>query len=582
MLTQLSGALLEQVLDGIGTPTFVVSVAGPDRFVVLYSNKALQVATGLSSERVRNQWPSEVVPPEQAEALNRHYRQCSQTGEPVSFQTQLTLPIGERWLRITLSPVRDETGTVARILGTMFDETEELLTQQTLRFQHLLLKAQQELSPDGIVIVGVDGTIHSWNARFLHMWNVAEEVLRAGRHLLYPFILAQLVDPDGFYERVEGSYNNLQEDILGEEFELKNGKVYQLYSRGLVGENDLGHGRIWFLRDVTESRVFQRRLSESLALQNAILDSAYQIILSVDEHLVFRSFNAAAERLLGYKAEELIGRETALILHDPVEVEERRAAKSRELGQNLSIFELLQGEVLKGRPSISEWTYLGKDGTRIPVELSLTRLHDERDNHLGFLAIATDITERKEIEQRLFELATTDGLTRLWNRRYFTEQAGHSLSRASRYDENLCVALIDIDYFKRVNDTYGHAAGDTVLYQVAQTLNQMLRKSDFMCRWGGEEFAALLVNTEPNEALQVAERMRRAVMQLAIEHEGTKISATISIGLSNQEASEEVLDAIMSRADQALYAAKTAGRNCVQAVWTAGALARHEAAPTQH
>lgn len=582
MLTQLSGALLEQVLDGIGTPSFVVSVADSDRFVVLYSNKALQAATGLPPERVRNQLPSDIVTLEQAETFKRYCRQCSLTGEPVSFQTQLTLPIGERWLRITLSPVRDETGTVARILGTMIDETEELRTQQTIRFQNLLLQAQQELSPDGILIVSVDGTILSWNARFLHMWHVEEKVLRAGRHLLYPFILAQLVEPKAFYERVEGSYSNLQDDILGEEFELKNGKVYQLFSRGLIGEGNLGHGRIWFLRDVTENRVFQRRLSESLALQNAILDSAHQIILSVDENLVFRSFNAAAERLLGYKAEDLIGKETALILHDPAEVEERRAAKSQELGRNVSVFELLHGEVLKGKPSITEWTYLGKGGNRIPVELSLTRLHDEQDTHLGFLAIATDITERKEIEHRLFELATTDGLTRLWNRRYFTEQAGQSLSRASRYDENLCVALIDIDYFKRVNDTYGHAAGDMVLHQVAQTLNQMLRKSDFMCRWGGEEFAALLVNTEPNEALQVAERMRRAVMHLTMDHEGTEISATISIGLSDRQSSEETLDAIMSRADQALYAAKASGRNCVQAAWAAEALARHEAAPTQH
>ena len=579
MLSQLRGADLERLMDSIGAPTFIVGTAGEDHFVVIYANKALQSATGLPAESVRGQLPEEMIRPEQAKIFKHHYRLCSQTGEPVIFEVLLTLPVGERWLRITLNPVRDQggSGAVVRMLGTMVDVTEERRVHETLRYQNLLLQAQQDLSPDGIMIADVHGTLLNWNARLSELWGVTEEIVRQGREALLPRILAQLVDPGTFLTMIEEAYRNLHENIVGYEVELKNGKIYQIFSRGLIDECNLGRGRIWFLRDITESRIYQRRLSEALALQRAILDSARQIILSVDRNLVFRSFNAAAERLLGYKAEEVIGKKTALILHDPAEIEERRAVMSQELGRDVSVYEMFQGQVLKGMPLVQEWSYICKDGSRLPVELSLTRLDDEQGSLLGFLAIVTDITERKETERQLFELATTDALTKLWNRRHFAEQAERSLIRARRYDEHICIALIDIDHFKRINDTYGHAAGDAVLYHLARALDRMLRGSDFMCRWGGEEFAVLLLNTDPSEALQIAERMRRTVMRLEVNYEDARVPVTASIGLSDCLSCDQSLDVILSRADEALYAAKAAGRNCVRAVWSHEAAGREPA-----
>lgn len=580
MLSQLSGADLERLLDSIGAPAFIVGVADESRFIVIYANEAFRSATGLPPARIGETRPVEILPLEQAEVFHRHYCQCSKTGEPTVFETQLSLPVGERWLRITLKPVRDQDGSVVRLLGTMIDVTEELHTRERLAYQHLLLRVQQDMSPDGIMIEDHKGDVLNWNAKFCELWEISGDKVREGRKGLLPHILSRLVEPRSFVAILDVAYRNLHADITGKEIELKDGKVYQLFSHGLIDEHNLGRGRIWFVHDVTESRIFQRRLSEALALQKAVLDSAHQIILSADSECNIRSFNSAAERLLGYKAKDLIGKEKVLILHDPDELEERRAARSEELGREVSVDELLHGRAREGTPYVEEWQYVRKDGSRFPVELSITQLKDDKGRHLGFLGIGTDITERRATERRLFELATTDSLTKLWNRRYFAEQAEKTLFRAKRYNEHACIAMIDIDHFKRINDTHGHAAGDVVLHQVAQALNKMLRKSDFMCRWGGEEFAAFLVNTDPKEALQIAERMRQTVLQLPVYHDGIRIPVTTSIGLSNCLACNHSLDAILSRADEALYAAKAAGRNRVKAMWSAPAPAQETAVQT--
>lgn len=567
MLARLNGADLELLMDSIGTPTFLVGVKGADDFVILYGNKELQKSLALSPKALRNRPSGTVVPLEQARVFRHYYHQCWLGGEPVTFEAALQVPIGQRWLRITLSPVRDDSGAVVRMLGTVIDVTEERRAQEASRYQHLLLRAQQDLSPDGIMIDEINGTILSWNARFMELWGLTEADLRQGRSALFALILSQLVDASSAEAKIKSLYHNLRAELAGEEVELRNGKIYLMLSRSLIDDNNLGRGRIWFVRDITESKRHERDLAQANALQKAILGSAHQIILAVDHNMVFRSFNAAAERLLGYTAEELVGKATPILLHDPAEIEERRIALSQEWGREASVIDVFRGRAPSGVPEIQNWNFVRKDGRRIPVELSLTRLTDDEGNNIGYLGIATDITERQETERRLFELATTDGLTKLWNRRHFTEQAEKTLLRAGRYDDHICLALIDIDFFKRINDTYGHSAGDVVLAEVAQVLNNTLRRSDFMCRWGGEEFAALLVNTGQEEAMQIAERMREAVATLAVRHGGIQIPATISIGLSDCLSCEQTLDAIISRADEALYAAKEAGRNRVRALW---------------
>jgi diguanylate cyclase (GGDEF)-like protein/PAS domain S-box-containing protein len=173
-----------------------------------------------------------------------------------------------------------------------------------------------------------------------------------------------------------------------------------------------------------------------------------------------------------------------------------------------------------------------------------------------------DISERVALEQRLERLARTDFLTGLANRRHFLELADRELARVRRYGSPLSLAMLDLDHFKDINDTYGHKVGDTVLEQFARICRQALRESDIMGRTGGEEFAILFPETTLPEALDVAERLRETVAatHIPLEH-GLPIQATVSVGVASFANADVNIDVFMNRADAALYEAKRGGRN---------------------
>lgn len=187
--------------------------------------------------------------------------------------------------------------------------------------------------------------------------------------------------------------------------------------------------------------------------------------------------------------------------------------------------------------------------------------HDEQGKALRSLGVVQDITERKKSEERLRELATTDSLTGLVNRRCFLEEAEREFRRAKRYGAALSLLMLDVDHFKEVNDTYGHEVGDHVLQSLAQTGLKVLRNVDIMGRMGGEEFAVLLPETGIDEAQGAAERLRASVEQTPVKVRGSvEVSCTVSIGVA-QALEDETLDDLLRRADAAMYLAKDKGRN---------------------
>ena len=171
----------------------------------------------------------------------------------------------------------------------------------------------------------------------------------------------------------------------------------------------------------------------------------------------------------------------------------------------------------------------------------------------------------QDMMRELAFLASTDPLTKLYNRRYFAKIAQHALALAKRQEEPLSLIMLDIDRFKRINDTYGHQKGDEVIVRVADTITAYLRKSDFACRFGGEEFVVLLPNTPIGEARHAAENLRKAGEESAVESaDGEAVRYTISLGVASVDLeTESSIEPALKRADDALYAAKEAGRNRV-------------------
>jgi len=181
---------------------------------------------------------------------------------------------------------------------------------------------------------------------------------------------------------------------------------------------------------------------------------------------------------------------------------------------------------------------------------------------LSVTGTVMDITERKALEQRLARLAQTDSLTGLYNRGFFLEMAERELTRVRRYRKPMALAMLDLDHFKAVNDTYGHQVGDRVLKEFARLCHNTLRENDLVGRIGGEEFAILFPETMGMQAFDVCERLREALARATIPLErGLPVSVTASIGLASVVESDVNIDVILSRADQALYSAKRDGRN---------------------
>ncbi|ART79486.1 sensor domain-containing diguanylate cyclase [Oceanisphaera avium] len=205
-----------------------------------------------------------------------------------------------------------------------------------------------------------------------------------------------------------------------------------------------------------------------------------------------------------------------------------------------------------------------KDGSTFYISNSATILKDKQGHFSAARTSVFDISERIELEQRLELLANNDGLTGISNRRHFYERGTFEIKRAQRYYQPLAVIMIDADHFKNINDQYGHDVGDLVLQALANKVNENLRETDIFGRIGGEEFALILSPTPVTFALEVAERLRRALEQVVVvtnKHE--EVHFTVSIGVAALSLPEQTLDDLIKQADIALYQAKAQGRNQV-------------------
>jgi diguanylate cyclase (GGDEF)-like protein len=187
-----------------------------------------------------------------------------------------------------------------------------------------------------------------------------------------------------------------------------------------------------------------------------------------------------------------------------------------------------------------------------------------RNEVMGKLITIRNITDQKQIETQLQQLAITDALTGLANHRHFYELLDQEVERANRNGHPFSLVMIDIDLFKQVNDTYGHLVGDQVLRELAAVGQNDLRVYDILCRYGGEEFTLILPETNPDEACEIAERLRKEIAHHIFSIDGIVLHLTISLGVSHFDPSNPIPPkTLVERADQSLYISKSDGRNRV-------------------
>ena len=321
----------------------------------------------------------------------------------------------------------------------------------------------------------------------------------------------------------------------------------------------------------------------ALRVQATALRSAANGVVITDRTGTITWVNPAACAITGYYAEELVGQHTRIL-------------KSGEHDQ--AFYEALWGQVTSGETWTGTIVNRRKDGVLYHEEQTIAPVFDDAGLVSHFIAIKQDVSARKQDEEalarahaelavrveqieslnrQLHELAIRDPLTQLHNRRYFEESIARDAARAIRLDEPLALLIIDLDHFKRVNDTHGHAAGDLVLQNLARVISADVRVSDLVCRFGGEEFVVSLPGANLVSALGRAEHWRSRFAESSVNAGGGDVRCTFSAGIAMFHGAEDTIEAALRRADAALYKAKSAGRNCVIAAELPGVIAPDEA-----
>lgn len=298
----------------------------------------------------------------------------------------------------------------------------------------------------------------------------------------------------------------------------------------------------------------QKRLTSETRLK-ALVETIPDLIWLKDLKGIYLSCNHKVERFLGACEEDIVGKTDYDFLKKEV------ASFFRE--KDKAVMAL-------GEPLVYEERIIyADDGHEELVETIKTPLRDNDGKLLGVLGVARDITVRKQAEDKALYLSLHDPLTGLYNRRVLEERIDQEINRAERYERSLSVFMVDLDHFKRVNDTYGHKSGDIVLCRIAKVLESSIRKTDYVARYGGEEFVVVLPETPLSVAFELAERLCEQIAECHIPISNTQtIQLTASIGVSCFPDHHHTWEGLIETADAAMYCAKRAGRNRVRSPLT--------------
>lgn len=415
-----------------------------------------------------------------------------------------------------------------------------------------LLKAAVEQSSASIVVTDMNAKIIFANAAFTKITGYSIEeamgrnprILKSGR-----------TKPE--------TYRDLWETLVSGRawhHELcnrkKNGELFweaANISPILDAEGRISH-YLGVMDDITDRKHAEAEILRLSQWNELLLNSAGEGMYGVDQEGAFTFINPAALAILGFEKDEVLGENAHRLMHH------HHPDGSPYLEEDCPIHLTRQDGIRRQ----AEEVYFRKDGEPFPVQMTVTPMQGN-GQLMGVEVVFQDISSRKKMEQDLVRLATTDPLTGVANRRRFLEQMEMELARVRRFGTLASLLMVDVDYFKKINDAHGHAIGDEVLRHLADLSVAQLRRLDLFGRLGGEEFGILLPGTDSAGALQVAEEFRRNVAGSPLQTNEATVPVSVSIGVTAFDRSDKLADQILARADAALYRAKEGGRNRVEA-----------------
>ena len=418
-----------------------------------------------------------------------------------------------------------------RILGVLD------LTKDALQRNQDFLQSIFETSKDGIALLDLKTNFLYFNNAYLKMTGFTKEELLTKS-------CAAMSTPEDYPRALKAVEEVIQKGYL-ENFEktciVKDGKRVMInMSMALMPDRKR---LLITTKNITEAKKLERQFKEYVRLVNEnVITSTTDLAGNIT--YVSKAFCVIS----GFEREELIGKNHRVVRHPDMD---KRLYE--ELWTTITSGNIWEGEIKNKK----------KDGGFYWVNARIYPIYDDEGQKIGYTAIRQDITDKKRVE----EISITDGLTEIYNRRHFNELFSKIVNSAKRHDEMVCLIIMDVDYFKLYNDTYGHLKGDEVLIRVASVLKSSLRRADDYCfRLGGEEFGLIFQADDQEGAFEFADQIRQKIEALGIAHEKNLAApvVTVSMGMiCGQGPRIADGDMLYKEADELLYAAKESGRNRV-------------------
>jgi len=480
-------------------------------------------------------WASHIHPDDRELALET-CRRMTEKGQDHDIEYRVITANGKiLWLRDVVSVTKNTQDDVTALTGLFIDISEQKLSEERLRNSKQQYHAVIETSGDGFWLTDSDGFILETNDTYAKLSGYSKEEL-VGMHIS---TLEALEDSEQTAQHIE-TIIKTGSDLFETRHRKKSGAIWDVEISTSYTPSSGGRFSV-FARDITERKRTQRELH----LIAEVFRNTSEGIVITDPNGVIINVNDAYCKITGYRRDEMIG-------STPGKLKSDRHDKS--------FYQRMWATLIKEGSWVGEIWDRRKNGEIYPKWLNINAIHDENGSLTHYVGTFSDISELKGIEHKLEKMAYFDPLTGLPNRSLFKDRLENEINNCRRFGQRCAVLFLDLDRFKLINDTLGHAIGDELLVEVSRRIETKVRSNDTIARMGGDEFT-LLLSRIPNAdaAAMVAQNIIHAMLEpICLRSEEIRVGASMGIAIYPEDGLN--YETLMRHADTAMYEAKSSGR----------------------